>query len=191
MPMFSPLVMISEVPKQPPTRDISASPRIVRGTSRRRFTGRPTTSLTATVWLVASAIETTLNRSIGSDASRSNFGQPNGKAVGRLSNGPANTASRRSMPATAATSVPATRPNMTASCPNRPGSTRTNSTVSRTVAIARPRPARSPNAGVPGRPAMTPPYTAIKFTPTSSSMVPITSGGKNRRQRENTGRISA
>ncbi len=65
MPMFSPLVMIIEVPKNPPASDMSASPRMVRGTTSRGSIVLPTTSATAMVWPVASTIEITLNTSKG------------------------------------------------------------------------------------------------------------------------------
>ena len=94
MPMFSPLVMIIEVPSTPPSSDISASPRIVFGTSWRMSIGLPTISATATVCPVASTIEITLKISSGTAATTSKTGMPNGSRVGVVTMGPAATVDR-------------------------------------------------------------------------------------------------
>ncbi len=58
--MFSPLVTISGRPKKPPKREVSASPRMVLGTSARLSISLPTASALITVWPVASAMEARL-----------------------------------------------------------------------------------------------------------------------------------
>ncbi|MNP50022.1 hypothetical protein D3C76_1442520 [compost metagenome] len=71
-PMFSPLVIISEVPMNPPRMDASASPRMVRVTSLVISSGLSTASLIATVCPVASTMETRQKSINGIEANRSN-----------------------------------------------------------------------------------------------------------------------
>ncbi len=160
---------------------------MVRGTSRCWSTGRPTASLIARVWPVASTIEITANTISGIAATTSKVGQPNGNGVGNASTGDIDTWPKWNAPASPATSAPPSSPSRIASCASMPLSQRDAATVQAMVAKASSRLSGSTALPAAGWPATSLPDTCARLIATSSSMVPTTTGGKYRRQRRNTG----
>ncbi|MCY1372635.1 hypothetical protein D9M69_598560 [compost metagenome] len=176
--MFSPLVMISEVPNIPPTSEVSASARMVRGTSRCWSTGLPTASLIASAWPVASTIEITANTISGIAATTSKVGMPNGNGVGSAITGVIDTWPTWKAPVSAAASAPPSNPSRIASCASMPVSNRDAATVQAMVANASSRLSGSTVVPAAGWPAISRPDTCARLIATSSSIVPTTTGGK-------------
>lgn len=181
MPMFSALVTISEVPNSPPNTEIRASARATRGTSRPGSLSRPTVSLFRTVCPVISARVVRLKTRRGSAASTSKCGAPYGRRCGRVRPPPAPpTGARWPRPVVSAMRVPAPMPRSTAVCRQIPRSTMRNSTVQPMVAPASATAEGAAYPGLPGRPVTSWAATRIMAIPMSSTVVPMTRGGKSR-----------
>ena len=128
--------------------------------------------------------------SSGTAAARLNTGLPNGSRVGAWNRPASAIGVTSALPMASPSTVPPSRPSITATRRSMPVVQRKTRTVIPIVPRPRAMFDRSPKCGWPGRPKMSCAPTFTRFTPTMTIIVPITRGGKNLSSRVNSGRAT-